>query len=244
MQGETRFSTVLKAALLAGLVAGLLVAGFHFAITEPVIEQAIAIEEAASHSAEPAHAPGVSRDVQRAGLFLGYVIYGLSWALLFAVAFQLLQRRVPSTTAARLSLLLALAAYWSMALLPFLKYPANPPGVGDPETIAYRQGLYLALLVLGVAVTVAALGVGKWIRRAGHASWAPWVVGVSTAVLGGFVLVGLMPSNTDAVEMPAWIVSSFRTLSLVGSTLFWLILGTAFAILVRRFDAAPARGAH
>ena len=29
-----------------------------------------------------------------------------------------------------------------------IKYPANPPAVGDPETIYYRQSLYVGYLVI------------------------------------------------------------------------------------------------
>jgi len=43
--------------------------------------------------------------------------------------------------------LLALAAFITIALVPMLKYPANPPAVGNPDTIGPRTGLYLSMLV-------------------------------------------------------------------------------------------------
>ena len=243
MEQDVRLGTTLKAAVLAGLLAGLLVAGFHFAITELVIDRAITLEEAMNPSTAGEIEPVVSRPVQRAGLFLGYLMIGLSWSLLFAVAFHLLQRRLPATGAARRGLVLALAAYWAVALLPFLKYPANPPGVGDPETISYRGGLYLAILVLGIATSALAVGFGHWIKQILPRAWAPWAAGMSVAMISGVLLVAVMPPSPDPVRMPEWVVTSFRALSLVGSTLFWMIMGTAFAFLVTRLNGRPSRGA-
>ena len=50
---------ILSIAVLAGLVAGVLVGGFHNLFTVPVIEQAIALEEAAAVAAHPAGTPMV-----------------------------------------------------------------------------------------------------------------------------------------------------------------------------------------
>lgn len=242
MNKEIAFGTILKAAVIAGVLAGLLVAGFHFAFTEYVIDQAIAIEESKSPAGTPAEEPVVSRPVQRAGLFVGYLIYGLSWSLLFAVAFYLLQKRLPATTAPRRGLLLAFAAYWAVALLPFLKYPANPPGVGEPETIAYRQAMYLAILMLGILSAAVALSLGRWLAGTGRPAWASWATGIAIATASGALLFAGMPNSPDTVQMPPWIVSSFRTLSLVGATLFWIILGAGFALLINRANRDPARG--
>lgn len=241
MDREIAFGTILKAAVIAGVLAGVLVAGFHFAFTEYFIDQAIAIEESRAPASTMAEEPVVSRPVQRAGLFLGYLIYGLSWSLLFAVAFQVLQKRLPATTAPRRGLLLALAAYWAVALLPFLKYPANPPGVGDPETIAYRQGMYLVVLMLGVGSAAIAVGLGRWIGATGQPVWASWATGIAIAAVSGVLLFVGMPASPDAVQMPLWVVSSFRTLSLVGATLFWIILGVGFAVLINRANREPAQ---
>lgn len=241
MSREIGFGAILKAAVIAGVVAGLLVAGFHFAFTEYVIDQAIAIEESKAPASTMADEPVVSRPAQRVGLFLGYLIYGLSWSLLFAVAFQVLQNRLPATTAPRRGLLLALAAYWAVSLLPFLKYPANPPGVGDPETIAYRQGTYLAVLILGIAGAAVALGLARWLGAAGQPAWASWAAGIAIAVASGALLLVGMPASPDAVEMPVWLVSSFRALSLVGATLFWIVLGLGFALLINRATRQTAQ---
>lgn len=239
---ELPFRATLRGAGLAGLGAGLLVAAFHFVATEPLIDHAIALEEelaqAAAAGGEP---PPVSRDAQRGGLVVGFLWYGGTWAMLFAVAFQLAQRWLPGSGAAQRGLLLALAGYWSVALFPFLKYPANPPGVGDPETITYRQMLYLGVLALSVLAAALAIALAHSVGRISPAPWAPWLAAL--AVLGAIDAVAylLMPANPDLVRMPTDVVASFRVLSLVGLTLFWAILGVGFALLTRRAEGRLGR---
>jgi predicted cobalt transporter CbtA len=231
--GAPGLGTILKAALIAGLAAGLTAALFHSIATEPVIDRAIELEEQ-RHAGEVAQEePIVSREVQKGGLVVGFLVYGVTWALLMAVVFHLAQRWLPGGGSFRQRLLFALAAYWAVGLLPFLKYPANPPGVGDPETIGYRQALYLAFLGLSVLGTALAIALGRRLgqaRAAGRGGWwmAPLILGVFSALL--FVV---MPANPDAIELPADLVASFRALSLVGLTLFWGVLGFLFANLLK-----------
>ena len=231
--------TILKAALLAGLAAGLTVAIFHALATEPVIERAIELEAARASGPAEAEPPLVSRQAQQAGLFVGFVVYGLTWAALFGLAYHLIQQRgAPGDRRQRL--LVALGAYWAVGLLPFLKYPANPPGVGDPETIGYRQALYLAFLGLSVVATVLAVLLGR--RLASGRADGPRAWPLTLALVAGFgaVLYLALPGNPDPVELPAELVNTFRLLSLVGLTLFWAVLGLFFALLVRSEPAARA----
>lgn len=45
-------------------------------------------------------------------------------------------------SARALSAWLALGAFVALVIVPNIKYPANPPAVGDPETIGTRTGLF------------------------------------------------------------------------------------------------------
>lgn len=225
--------TVLKAVILAGLLAGAALAVFHGLLTEPVIDQAIAIEEA--HEGHQDEGPPlVSRDTQKRGLIVGSVLYGLFVGLIFGGTFYLAQSALPTRRVLTRAVWLALAGYCLVTLLPFLKYPANPPGVGQPETIEYRQSLYLAFLLLslvgGVAAGVAARrGVPRWLAVTGFVVFA-------------LALYAVMPANPDPTEMPLGLVLRFRALSLAGLTLFWLILGLAFGLLAERFQ--PGAGSR
>jgi predicted cobalt transporter CbtA len=238
------FRTVLMGALIAGIVAGLCVATFHFIFTEPLIEQAIQIEEQMAHQQGAAeHAmPVVSRTGQKVGLFVGYLIYGLSWALLFSVAYHMLQGRLSALGRWRGALALAFLVYWSVVLIPFLKYPANPPGVGDPATVGYRQKLYFGILLLAIGATASAVYLGRAVaqRLGARQSWPATLV---LLILSAAVLLQVMPNNPDPVLMPADLVFNLRTLSLAGLTLFWAVFGLSFGWLAHRADHPQAKAA-
>ena len=224
--------TVLLAAVLAGLLAGMVAAALHAVASEPLIDRAIALEDQAAHATSGEHEPVVvGRDVQRLGLWLGWGFIGLMWALLFALVYHLAERFLPGRTPLRRGLVLALLAYGVVGLLPALKYPANPPGVGDPATIQDRQFLYLALLGLGLLGAALAVAVGR--------ARGDWRLTGVVAVAVGVVLLVVLPNNTDPVLVPAELLTPFRALSLAGWTLFWAVFGAAFALLLRRL-AAPA----
>ena len=230
--------SVLKAAVVAGLIAGAITAGFHTLLLEPLIERAIDLEEQASHP--PGHAvqaPLIDRPAQRGGLVLGFVLYGALWGVLFGlVAYGMRTLQPAAWTTARFGFTLALLLGWSVAMLPFLKYPANPPGVGEAATIAYRQGLYLGFLGLSGVGTAAAVGVHHWLKwsaqlassRRTHAAMA-----VVVYVIYVTVVYLAMPANPDPVEMPPELVWPFRAVAFLGLILFWAALGGAFVWLLR-----------
>ncbi len=229
----TSLGNVLKSALLAGLAAALAAAAFHAVITEPVIDQAIAIEEQRSAAiGQPVGEALVSRDMQRVGLWIGFLMYGFSWALLFGALYYLAQRWLPGADASKQGLVLALLGYWAIGLMPFLKYPANPPGVGDPVTIGYRQNLYFGLLAITLMGAGLSVALNRYLSRSMNGSKTSWLTLVFLAVFSGVVYLA-MPGNPDPVQMPESLLTNFRVLSLVGVTLFWGVLGLGFARFVR-----------
>ncbi len=217
----------LKSALMAGLIAGVAAAGFHSLLTEPVIDRAIEIEEQSSQAqGEALKEPVVSRPAQKAGLVLGLLLYGGTWGLLLGVVLHLSRDWFPPWSDSRCGLTLVAVLGWSAAVFPFLKYPANPPGVGDPETIGYRQLLFLSFLALSVTGTTLFFRLLSFpsLRR-------NWIWPVLGYILYLVLIYLLLPGNPDAVEMPPDIVWKFRALSLVGLFVFWGVLGGAFAWL-------------
>lgn len=223
----------LKAAVIAGLVAGVLTAGFHTLLLERFIERAIALEELASQAhGKAAEEPVVDRPTQRWGLVLGFALLGAVYGLFFGLLACFSQSLWPTTwSQTRYGFILAALLGWSVALLPFLKYPANPPGVGDPETIWYRQGLFFGFIGLSVVGTALAVGLHHWLQRPEQSSartrnvWA-----VPLLVYGIYVVIVYlaMPANPDPVEMPGEIVWPFRVISFVGHMLFWAVMGVVF----------------
>jgi hypothetical protein len=238
---------VFKAALVAGLVAGAVTAGFHTLLLEPYIERAIALEEHASQAhGQAAAEPVVDRPTQRWGLVLGFVLLGAVYGSFFGLAAYFSQPLWPTAwRQMRYGLSLALLVGWSVAMLPFLKYPANPPGVGDAETIGYRQGLYFGFIGLSLVGTALAVGLYHWLRRAAHASSGgrtPWTLAVVVYAVYAVVVYIAMPANPDPVEMPAGIVWPFRAVSFLGHILFWVVVGGAFGWFSRpTLAASPLR---
>jgi hypothetical protein len=213
---------------VAGLIGGAIASAFHGLFTEPVIDRAIAAEKGRA-AAQPGHhgeEPVVSRRAQKIGLVAGLLLYGATWGLLVGLAVHATQGWAPRTwSSARHGAVLAGLLGWSVAIFPSLKYPANPPGVGDPASIGYRQTLYvgfIALAVLGLALA-AALGrrTGGWLAPA--LLYAAWASG----------LYVLMPANPDPVPLFQAIVGPFRALSLAGLAIFWAALCAGLAVLGR-----------
>ncbi len=232
------FGGVLRAAVIAGLIGGVVTAAFHSLLTERVIDKSIAVEKAmiVARGQALGH-PVVDRATQQKGLIVGFLMYGLTWGLLFGVLFHLTRPWQPSAwTGARSGVIVALLTGWSVAVLPFLKYPANPPGVGDPGTIAYRQGLYASFVVLSVAGTALSLALHRFLGLQGRAPlrkrtrWWP-VAAVYAAYAAAIYLA--MPAIHDLVQMPGELLLAFRVLSLAGLVVFWVVMAGAFAWLSR-----------
>ena len=159
--------TLLIRGMLVGLLAGLLVFAFGKFFGEPQVDRAISFETMLREAkAKAAEAKGihvveepelVSRPVQAGwGLFTGVTVYSTAFGGLFALVFAAVHRRAVDLGPRATSALLATVGFASVYVIPNLKYPANPPSVGEPETIGYRTALYLLMLALSVATMVVA----------------------------------------------------------------------------------------
>ncbi|MBW0274231.1 hypothetical protein ATM97_13410 [Nocardia sp. MH4] len=235
--------TLLLRGLLAGLIAGLLAATVGYFVGEPQVDAAIAIEEAAAAPADHPHEaaepqghshgdeeePLVSRNGQKAGQFLALGLAGMAFGALFASAVNV-ARRFTTLSGVALSLASAGFAWAAIVAVPFFKYPANPPAVGDPETINDRTWLWVAAVVLGllaVAASVAAYG-----ALAGQLDTLRLIAGVLAFVLVTTVGYVLLPGvNEVADDFPATLLWRFRVASLAETTTLWVSLGLAFAAL-------------
>jgi hypothetical protein len=218
---------------VSGAAAGLLTSVAAYFFLEPTLGAAIALEG-------PTDGEGpVSRETQKLlGMPLGFVFAGLALGLLFAVAYRVLPSRAKPW---QRSLGLAAGGFVALALIPQLRYPANPPGVGDPETIAGRTSGYLLAVALGVLVVSAsyaglralrARGVSEPVRQSAVAGLAVLVVAIGYA---------LLPDNTDPVNAPAALVWEFRIRSLGLLVLLYTGLGAVFAALTSHLqrDVVP-----
>ncbi len=160
--------------MVVGFVAALLSFGILKVMGEPAVDRAIAFESAmdeakakAEHDAAVAKGETpppyeeepelVSRPVQGGiGLFTGVTVYSIAFGGLFALAFAILYGRMgdwsPRVTAA----LLALSGFLAIYAVPILKYPANPPSIGNPDTIGLRTAIYFGMILLSLGSMIAA----------------------------------------------------------------------------------------
>lgn len=218
--------------LVCGLLAGLAAGAFAFAIGEPGVERAIEIEEQAA-AGTPAEEPLVSRDGQRAGVFLATGLYGLGIGGLFALAFAAVRGRTAARSDSSLALWLAAALFVAVVLVPFLKYPANPPAVGDPETIGERTELYVTLIVISLLSLLAGWRVTRWAGPLAGAFVFVVTVAVAAALLPGV--------NEVPRSFPPDLLWDFRVASLGVQLMLWSGIGVLFGIACRRFPFPGAR---
>ena len=243
-------SGIVRALLIRGLLAGLAagVAAFAFAtvVGEPWVREAIAYEDTAT-TTEAHHDVGgtvVSRTVQSTvGLLTGTAVAGIALGGLFALVYAFALGRVGPRSPRALAAALMAAALVSVAVVPFFKYPANPPGVGDPDTVGRRTVLYLALIAVALASTALVVA----LRRRLLERRDPWTATV-LAALAWLAIVGLayvvLPDGPPApAGYPADVLWGFRVASLGVQAVLWSTIGLVFATVVERVHAAaPAEG--
>jgi protein-S-isoprenylcysteine O-methyltransferase Ste14 len=237
--------TLLIWGLLAGFCGGLLAAGFASVTGEHQVDASIAIEEAKAKAAhEPQEPALVSRDLQKSlGLLTASIVYGLAlggiFAIVFAVAYGRVGRASPATTA----LLLALGAFVVVYLVPFLKYPANPPATGNPDTIGRRTELYLLMISISVLAAVAASRLRASLRERVDPSVATGLgvaLFVLVVVVAGLVMPGVHEIPAD---FPATVLWNFRLSSIGMQAVLWTTIGLVFAIASQRVMTRAAAGA-
>ena len=214
-------SRLLGCGLLAGLAGGLIAFAFAHTFGETSIDQAIAFEDAHSTMADPVL---VSRALQSSlGLLTATCVFGLALGGLFALVFAAVQGRVsklrPSATAG----LLALAGYLIVFVIPFLKYPANPPSVGNPDTIGRRTALYLSMIAVSILAAIVAVRVRRPLL--GLAVYVALVAGAA------FILPGV---HEVPKGFPADTLWHFRLASLGTQACIWATLGLGFGALADR----------
>lgn len=213
--------------LLAGLVGGLLAFGFMSVAGEPPVDEAIAYEEANAPPA-PDEEPGpVSRDTQKGfGLLTASTVYGLALGGIFALVFAYAYGRVGRAGPGRTALWLAAAAFLVVYLVPFLKYPPNPPAVGDTDTIGDRTALYVVMIWISVLAAVAAVRL-----RRSVGTFLAVVAYVAVVAVAGLAL----PTYNDIpADFPATTLYEFRLASVGTQLIMWASIGLVFAAAAQR----------
>lgn len=234
--------TLLVRGMLAGAFAGLLAFGFAWVFGEPQVDLAIGFEEHAHQMAGEVPEPElVSREVQSTiGLLTGVLVYSCALGGIFALAFAYAHGRIAALSPRATAALLAVAGLLALIVVPQIKYPANPPSIGEPETIGMRTALYFTMLALSVIAAIAAMSTGKQLaRRLG--SWnSALLAGAAYFAVVAAAMAILPPVNEVPADFSATTLWDFRLASLGIEAVLWTALGLSFGFLAER-QLVPAR---
>jgi predicted cobalt transporter CbtA len=225
--------------LLAGVLASVLAIGFAEVFGEPQIDRAISVEDRIAQQAGRApEAPIVSRAVQRTlGLAIGVLTIGTALGGLFALAFAFAYGRLPLRSPRATALVLATAGFVAVFLVPYLKYPANPPSVGNPDTIGHRTALYFGMMALSAAAAVGAVVLAhRLVARFGGWDGTLLALGAFVAVVA-VAYVAMPGVNEVPTQFPAVTLWRFRVAALGTQLVIWAGLGLIFGGLSDRRHA-------
>ena len=224
--------------LVSGAFAGLVHGSANLVLVEPYLDEAIGIEN------QNLFASGEEDDTlefwieyegyrawQKGGQLLAGVILGTSIGALFGIVFTLSRNSLPGNNNIKKALILAGIMWFTIYFIPFLKYPANPPTVGEAETVVLRSILYLSFIAISGFAAVGFYklskifkGKKKFIALIGYVSFVSIV----------FVV---MPENPDEITAPSDLVAGFRIMSVLGVSTYWISVGLILGILWNRFKS-------
>jgi Probable cobalt transporter subunit (CbtA) len=258
--------------VLAGAIGGLLAFLFAKIFAEPQIQKAIDYEDGRDHAQEALnsaagispheHAEPFSRAVQgNVGIGVALILFGAAMGALFAVAYAIYLGRSGRLRPRSLAVLLAGGGFLGFYLVPFLKYPANPPAIGNDDTIRQRSGLYLLMVLASVLFLVLTVWLGKRLQPR-FGTWNATLLAAGVFVVASAVVMLLLPSSgelsanaalhsptetpgplTDSTGrivfpgFPADVLFSFRLYSIGAQLLLWGTIALIFAPLAERLLA-------
>lgn len=234
--------SLLLRGMIVGFVAALLSFGFLKLVGEPAIDRAIAFKSQMDEAkAKAEHDAAVARAVQgQLGLFTGLTVYSVAFGGLFALAFALCYRRMGDYSPRVAAALIAISGFIAVYAVPILKYPANPPSVGNPDTIGIRTAIYFGMMLLSLASVIAAWNVrNRLIEQLG--AWNATLVGAAVYLVAVVIFALAMPPLNEVPEgFPAVVLWQFRMASLGAQAIMWTVIGLGFGAWVER-DLAQAK---
>jgi len=265
--------------VIAGAVGGLLAFLFARVFAESQIQAAIdyetgrddaqmLLDKAAGLTVEEMGPDIFSRTIQaNIGIGVGMILFGIAMGALYGVAYTVCLGRVGNIRARTLAVLVAAGGFLGFYLVPYLKYPANPPSIGHPDTIGDRSALYLVMVFSSLLFLALAVLVGKKLRPRFGAWNATLLAGAGFIVAIGIVMA-LLPSlgqfaanvaqyGDQATEtplplldakgtivypgFPADVLFKFRLYSIIAQLILWTTIALVFAPMADKLLAPLTR---
>jgi len=222
--------------LLSGAIAGTVHGSVNLAIVEPYLDEAIGIEN------QNLFASGNEKDTpefwveyesyrywQKSGQVLAGAILGTSFGALFGIVYGYSRNSLPGSNDVKKALSLSGIMWFTIFLIPFLKYPANPPTVGDPDTVVFRAILYLSFIAISGLTAVLFYKLSK--KFDGKKKIIS-IIGYGAFITAVFFI---MPNNPDEVTAPLELVNGFRIMSVIAVSSFWITLPVILGLLWNKY---------
>lgn len=210
--------------LLSGAIAGTFLGLINQVIVEPSIDEAIEIETQNMISeGEVVDRQEINnfRLWQKGGEIVAGTVLGISIGALFGLVFAFVRNSLPGSNNKEKGIILAGVLFFVLFIIPSIKYPGSPPAVGDPETIVYRQGLYIGMLTISGFST---LGLAILYRKLNHKESRKVIIPLIYVSIISIAYM-ILPPNPDDVTIPMELVVEFRILGTLTMGVFWAVLG-------------------
>ncbi len=220
-----RIFSFLIIVISAGIFAGLLHGMLNIVFVEPYLDNAIGVEN------QRLFAEGQAKNTpqfwkqfsdyriwQKQGSIVAGAMLGASTGALFGLVFAYSKKSLPGNSDIKKALILAVIMWAVLYFIPFLKYPADPPTVGEPDTITFRAttyALFVALSGFGAisfSMLYKKMKSKKFLAFVGYAGF----IGITFVV---------MPSNPDPINTSMDLVNGFRIISASTMTAYWIANG-------------------
>ena len=228
--------TFLIIVIVSGFLAGLVHSFLNIALVESYLDNAIGIEN------QRLFAQGQAQDNpqfwkqfsdyriwQKQGSIVAGTILGTATGALFGLVFAYSRNVLPGQNDIKKALILAGIMWAVLYFIPFLKYPANPPTVGESDTITFRALIYITFVALS---SLGAFGFSRLYKRLENKKFL--------AFLGYAIFISIvffvMPPNPDLIKIPLELVNGFRTISAVTVTISWIINALILGWLWKKFQ--------
>ena len=228
---DMKTALFLAIVLISGGLAGTIHGLANLVIVEPYLDVAIGIEN------QHLFASGEEKDTsefraeydsyrywQKGGQVLAGAILGTSTGALFGIVYAYSRNSLPGRHDLKKTFTLAAIMWLTIYFIPFLKYPANPPTVGDPETVVLRSILYLSFIAIS---GFGALGFYQIYKKLQSRKKITAFVGYAIFIGIAFVM---MPVNHDEITAPMDLVNQFRITSVIAVSIFWVFLAAILGV--------------
>ena len=221
--------------LVSGFTAGIIHGAVNLVIVEPYLDQAISIENQSLFVTGLAEDTpqfwaeySSYRDWQKSGQILAGGILGMSIGALFGIVFAYSRNALPKGHTVKKTFVLAAIMWFTIFLIPFLKYPANPPTVGEAETVVLRSVFYLTFIAISGFSAVGFFILYKKLENKKYLAFVGYAVFITTVFF-------IMPPSPDEVTAPMDLVNGFRTMSVMAVTTFWIAEAIILGLLWQKY---------